>query len=124
VGLHDLVLLPAQLSRLQQDAVRDRDLPDVVQRRGLAQKPDLLRAESETGGNLCRARPYPLGVLEGVIVAAEQRESAAKPVNVIVSTVVLACTGAMSAWQARRARCAERPPFLRCCWERWRGRCC
>ena len=49
VGLHDLILLRGQLPRLEQDAVRDRELPDVVERGRLAQKLDLLRAEREFG---------------------------------------------------------------------------
>jgi len=38
VGLHDGEFLGAQLARLEQDAVRNADLADVVQRRRLEQQ--------------------------------------------------------------------------------------
>ena len=40
VGLHDLELFRRQLARLEQDAVGDADLADVVQRRRLVQQLD------------------------------------------------------------------------------------
>ena len=46
VGLHDRLLLCAQLGGLEQDAVLDRELADVVQRRGLPQKANALGAEA------------------------------------------------------------------------------
>ncbi len=50
VGLHGLEFFRGQLARLEQDAVRNADLADIVQRRGLEQQVDRafvqLRAES------------------------------------------------------------------------------
>ena len=42
MGLHDLILLRGQFFGLEQDAVRNSELPHVVQRSRLAQKHDLI----------------------------------------------------------------------------------
>src|SRR6202043_3972774 len=59
---------------LEQNAIWDRDLADIVQRRGLAQELDLARAETDAGTNFCGGCADPFGVLEGVVVAVLGRQ--------------------------------------------------
>jgi len=69
VGLHRPALVLAEASGLEQDAVRYRDLADVVKRRCFAQPPDLHRAQSEPRADLGGEDADALGVLEGAVVA-------------------------------------------------------
>jgi hypothetical protein len=65
MSLYHLPLLSAQAPALEQDAVWDRDLADVVEPRRLAYARDLLRSKPETGSDLRSDDPDALGVLEG-----------------------------------------------------------
>jgi hypothetical protein len=67
--LHHLTLVVGERAGLEQNAIWDGELADVVQRGSFTNELDLLRVESELGGDLCRSRPHALRVLEGLIVA-------------------------------------------------------
>jgi hypothetical protein len=66
--LDDLELLGLQSAGLEQDRVRDRDLAEVVQRRGLADQPDHAVALIQPARHPRRQRGDALGVLGRVVV--------------------------------------------------------
>ena len=69
MGLDDLVLLLGEPAGLEQDRVRDRDLAEVVQRRGLAHQPHHPVPEPGAAGEQRRQVADPLRVLVRVVVA-------------------------------------------------------
>ncbi len=73
VGLHDRALLGGERAGLQQDRVGDRDLADVVQRRGVAEPLAELAVEAGLLGQQRREAPDPLDVRAGVLVAELDR---------------------------------------------------
>ena len=76
VGLHHLVLLCVERPALEQDAVRDRELADVVQRRRLAYELDLLSLSPSARRSLPRP-PRPARCARGVVVAVLGRNAPA-----------------------------------------------
>jgi hypothetical protein len=73
VGLHRITLFGREPSTLEQDAVRDRDLADIVQRRSFAQTPDLLATKSQADGDIGGEHSDTFGVLGGLVVAVLDR---------------------------------------------------
>ncbi len=69
VGLHQLLLVTVEPTRLQQHAIGDRELADVVQRGGFAQQRDALGGDAEALADLGRHLADPFGVLVGLVVA-------------------------------------------------------
>ena len=67
--LDDLELLVGQLAGLEQDRVRDRDLADVVQRRGPVDQRHLAVGQVQAAGQARGERADALGVLVRVVVA-------------------------------------------------------
>ena len=65
VGLNRAKLLLAQLARLVEDPVGDRELADVVQQRGAAHDPPLVGVEAEHGGDAVGDLGHALGVAGG-----------------------------------------------------------
>ena len=74
VRLDDLELLVGELAGLEQDRVRDRDLAEVVQRRGLADEPDEAVVHAHVARHPGGERADPLGVLGRVVVAVLRRQ--------------------------------------------------
>jgi hypothetical protein len=66
---HGVPLLGAELAGLQQHGVRDADLADVVQRRGLADQLGLRVAQAGCSGELAAHATDALDVLAGLLVA-------------------------------------------------------
>ena len=73
VGLDDRALLGGERAGLQQDRVGDRDLADVVQRRGVAHQLAELAVEADLLGEQRREAPDALDVRAGVLVAELDR---------------------------------------------------
>src|SRR4051812_8661274 len=69
VGLHDLPLLAVELARLEEDAVRDADLADVVEGGRVTQELGLGDAPADRGREPLAEPAHALDVLAGVAVA-------------------------------------------------------
>ena len=73
VGLDDRALLGRERAGLEQDRVGDRDLADVVQRRGVAEPLAEVGVHADVFGQQRREAPDALDVRAGVLVAELDR---------------------------------------------------
>src|SRR3954467_10904529 len=79
VALDDDTLVGSQLARVEEDVIRDRDLAEVVQRRGLAYERDAARRQAQLGRDQRAIRRHSFDVMTGGVVA--QLDGAGEPAH-------------------------------------------